>query len=55
MLDHLLDKFEEKDKIILHKMIQASFESDDEADLAHRVFKSVSSSKTFWFSLSWLP
>ncbi|KAK7907988.1 hypothetical protein PG985_015291 [Apiospora marii] len=41
MLDHLLDKFEEKDKIILHKMIKASLETDDEADLAHRVFKSV--------------
>ncbi|KAK7970651.1 hypothetical protein PG988_009724 [Apiospora saccharicola] len=40
MLDHLLDKFGEKDKIILHKMIKASLENDDEADLAHRVFKS---------------
>ncbi|KAK8138565.1 hypothetical protein PG984_001945 [Apiospora sp. TS-2023a] len=41
MLDHLLDKFGEKDKIILHKMIKASLENDDEADLAHRVFKSL--------------
>lgn len=46
MLDHLLEKFEEKDKTILHKMIKDSLENDDEADLAHRVFKSVSSGET---------
>ncbi|KAK8020872.1 hypothetical protein PG990_006010 [Apiospora arundinis] len=42
MLDHLLDKFEDKDKIILRKMIKASLDNDDnEAVLAHRVFTSV--------------
>ncbi|KAK8056224.1 hypothetical protein PG993_001451 [Apiospora rasikravindrae] len=41
MLDHLLDKFEDKDKSILRKMIQASVDNDDDAALAHRVFKSV--------------
>ncbi|KAK8049611.1 hypothetical protein PG994_011341 [Apiospora phragmitis] len=41
MLDHLLEKFEEKDKAILCKMIKASLDDDNEAALAHRVFKSV--------------
>ncbi|KAK8089023.1 hypothetical protein PG997_003984 [Apiospora hydei] len=41
MLDHLLDKFEDKDKSILRKMIKVSVDNDDDAALAHRVFKSV--------------
>ena len=48
LLDHLLDNFEEKDKIILRKMIKASLDDGDDAALAHRIFKSVRFTSAYW-------